>query len=89
MVNTWIVSFFANISNDGIYLLPKFDDSGTLVSPSDKSVKCSLDMVEQEIVSEGMWPKSTRQSCLEVRMERGESFGPSYVDGLSLQMLYE
>lgn len=49
MVNILVLSCFTNINNDGMNIIPNFDDGGILLSPSEKNVNCSLDMVKQEI----------------------------------------
>lgn len=78
MVNILVLSCFTNINNDGMNIIPNFDDGGIL-SPSEKNVNCSLDMVKQEIESERLWLKPTRQNFWNSGLKVGNSLGTPIV----------
>lgn len=64
------------------FLVQKFDDSGTLVSSSDKTRNCILNIPWQENGKEELWPKSTRVSGSQEG--KGGIPGVQHIDKLSL-----
>lgn len=57
-------------------------ENGTFVPPPDRSLNCSSNIGEPKSGREGLWPKPTRQSFLEIWEEEGSTLDTP--DGLPL-----